>query len=169
MRRQRSLLFVVAALILTGGFAVAIARSPRFQKWCNPPILALPLDGEVTEMRAGLYGSQALFDSIPEFVVPPDHVPVILGLLRPGKYIQEPWQLDLLNQLGEVVLRSSNGRETRLRFFDAGKNPAVLTLDGENQFYGRGGIVDFGGDPHSVAGGLSLGIAVREAYKASRR
>ena len=169
MKRRWSWLCVVAVLPGVGCIAVVVVRSPRFQKWRNPPVFALPADGEVAEMRASLRGSQTLFDAILEFVVPPQHVPLVLDWLRPGEYIQEPWRLDLLDELGEVIIRTRDGRELRLQFFDAGKNPSVLALDGENQFYGRGGVVDFGGDPHSVAGGLGLGIAVREANKASLR
>jgi hypothetical protein len=77
--------------------------------------------------------------------------------LRPPEYIREPWRLDLLEELGEVVIRSRDGREVRVRFFDAGNNPVVLTIDGVDQFYG----VNVGDH-----GGFSLARAVREASRA---
>jgi hypothetical protein len=160
---------IIAMLALVGGLSITAIRSTHFQKWYRPPTLALPPDDEVVEVRASLRATSVGNEEVPEFVVPAEHVPKVLDWVRPGEYIRQPWRLDILEELGAVVIRTRDGRELRLRFFDAGKNPAVLTVDGVDQFYGRGGVVDFGGDPHSIAGGITLSGAVREADKASRK
>jgi hypothetical protein len=170
MKRRRVWL-VLALCLAVGGVAVAVICSPLFQKWRQPPVLVIPADDEVAEVRASLSDRPTFpgFDSIPEFVVPAEHLPVILGWLRPGEYISEPWRLDLLHELGQVVIRTHDGQELRVRFFDAGHNPAVLTVDGVAQFYARDGVVDFGGEPRSIFGGITLAAAVREAHEASKR
>jgi hypothetical protein len=162
MRQRRLCLALGIALILVTELTVTIIRTPSFQKSYRPPVLDLPADDEVVEMQASLRESWVGFEAVPEFVFPEEHVPVILSWLRPAEYIREGWRLDTLAELGEVVIRTRNGRELRLHFYWAGKNPAVLTPNGEDQFYGRG--VDDEGRP--VDGGIGLGKAVRDAYKA---
>ena len=163
MRPWRLCLALGIGITLVAVLTVAIVRTPRVQKWYSPPVLHVPADDEVVEMRASLRGSQVGFEAVPEFVVPEEHVAVILSWLRPAEYIQEAWPLDMLDELGEVAIRTRSDGELRLRFYWAGKNPAVLTADGINQFYGRG--VNVEGSP--VDGGIRLGKAVREAYKPS--
>ena len=53
MRRRRWLILGVVTLLVIGA-GVAITRTSRFQKWYNPPVLILPQDGEVVEVRASL-------------------------------------------------------------------------------------------------------------------
>jgi hypothetical protein len=152
-------------LVLVVGLSAAAIRTTRFQKWYRPPVIVLPDDDDVAEMVASLRTSQIGLEAVPEFVVPAEHVPAVLAWLRPAEYIEKPWRIDQFDELGEVVIRTRDGREVRLRFYWAGKNPAVLTADGEDQFWGRG-IDDKG---HPCDGGIRLAIAVREAHKASQR
>jgi hypothetical protein len=147
---------------LFAGASVAVIRTPRFQKWYHPPEMVLPADEEVAEVRASLRASQVGFEAVPEFVVPAEHVPIILGWLRPAEFIREPWRLDELEQLGEVVILARSGRHVRVRFYWSGKNPAVLNVNDADQFYGRG--IDDEGAP--VDGGIRLGKAIQEAYRA---
>lgn len=165
MKRRWRWLAIVVTVLVVGGVTLAFINSSRFQKWRNPPVLVVPADEVVVEVRASLRASQIGFEMIPEFVVPPEHVPIILAWIRPAKYIRNPWELQFLDELGEVVIGTKNGRELRMRFYEAGKNPAVITAGNEDQFYGRG-IDDEG---RSCDGGIGLGIAIRDAYAAFKR
>jgi hypothetical protein len=157
MRRRRACLLISVAVLLTTGTALAV----RFRKWYAPPVLALPADDEVVEMRASLRPSPA-GKAAPQFVVPADHVPLILEWLRPGEYVRAPLPLGRLDELGEVAIRTKSGRELWLWFYAAGQGPAVVVCapGGEDQFYGRG--VDGEGRP--VDGGLRLRKAVEDAF-----
>ena len=158
-------LALVVVLLVVGGGALAVIRSPRFQKWYDPPVLILPADEEVAEVRASLRASQVGFEEIPEFVVPPEHVPAVLGWLRPPRYEPHPPIFPEYDELGAVVIRTRSGQELLLRFYWAGKNPAVVTRDGVDHFWGRG--VNDEGRP--CDGGVGLGNAVREAPRAAKR
>ena len=163
MRRRRWLIFGVVTLLVIG-VGVAITRTSRFQKWYNPPVLVLPQDGEVVEVRASLRNFQDVFSAVPEFRVPTDHVPDILGWLRPADYNRKS-RLDRIDELGEVVIRTRVGEEFRLRFYWTGKNGVVFTRDGVDQFYGRGRN-DSGA---SIDGGYTLCNAVRRASEAANK
>lgn len=162
MRRRRWLIFGVVTLLVIGA-GVAITRTSRFQKWYNPPVLILPQDGEVVEVRASLRDFQGIFTAVPEFRVPTDHVPDILGWLRPADYNRKPWPLNRIDELGEVVIRTRVGEEFRLRFYWTGKNGVVFTRDGVYQFYGCGQN-DSGA---WIDGGQTLCNAVRRASEAA--
>jgi hypothetical protein len=66
-------------------------------------------------------------------VVPTEHVPVIMGWLRPAEHTREPWTLSPWDELGQIVIRTRDGQELRVQFYWAGKNPAVLTPNGEDR------------------------------------
>lgn len=150
---------VMFALVVFGVVALLVVCSPWLQREFGPPVLALPADDEVAEVRASPRKSEIGFPETPEFVVPARHVSNLISTLRPAEYVRQPWALERLEQLGEVVIRTRDGGELRIRFFDAGHNPAILTVDGETQFYGMT-VGDFGG--------VSLAKAVRDASLASR-
>jgi hypothetical protein len=157
---------LIVAIFVVSGVGLSVVRSPNFQKWYNPPVLLVPADDEVVELRASMRASQVFFEPIPEFVVPPEHVPAVLGWLRPLEYVSDPPIYPEHDELGEIVIRAArSGQELRLRFYWAGKNPAVVTRDGMDHFWGRG--VDDQGRPRD--GGSCLGNAIREANKAAKR
>ena len=108
MRRRRWLILSVVTLLVIGA-GVAITRTSRFQKWYNPPVLVLPQDGDVVEVRASLRDFQGIFTAVPEFRVPTDHVPDILGWLRPADYNRKS-RLDRIDELGEVVSARGSGK-----------------------------------------------------------
>jgi hypothetical protein len=157
MRRRRAILAIGGAVLL----AAVVDLAVRYRKRYYPPVLTLPADDEVVEMRASFRLAPA-GKTVRPFVVPDNHVPRILEWLRPGEYVREPLPLDRLQELGEVAIRTKSGRELWLWFYGAGQGPAVIVCDpgGENQFYGRG--VDGEGRP--VNGGLGLRKAVEEAF-----
>src|SRR6516225_8155837 len=137
MTWQRRLLLVVGlSALLLAGLTYSVIRTPRFQKWYRPPVAQLPNADEVTEMRASLLASELGFASIPEFVVHREHVPVILRWLQPGEYVPDP-PIFPQNELGTIWIKTTTGRELHLRFYWAGKNPAVYTFDGIDHFWGN--------------------------------
>jgi hypothetical protein len=164
MRRDRLLIILGVVALLVGGVTYAVLSNDRFQKWYRPPIVDLPSDEDVLEMRASLLESEVGFPHTPEFVVPRGHVPDILHWLRPGEYVPNP-PIFPQQELGELQIRSKSGRELHLRFYWAGKNPAVYTFDGTDYFWGNGE------DEHGrwVDGGIRLGKAVQAAFEASKR
>jgi hypothetical protein len=164
MRRPRLWVVIGVAVLLTTGTTLAVIRSPRFQKWYKPPVIVLPDDSEVAEMRASLLESQVGFPRVPEFVVPGNHVPVILRWLRPGEYVSDPPTFPQ-DELGAIWIKTKTGKEIRLRFFWAGKNPVVYTIDGTDYFWGN----DEDEQGHWVDGGIRLGKAVQTAFETSRR
>jgi hypothetical protein len=165
MPRRRFQLVLGIGILLAAGLTVGVARSARFQKWYSPPVLALPTDSEVAEVRASLREFQGAFPATPEFVVPPEQVPIVLDWLRPGEHLRKRWNPLPGDELGEIVIRTIDGREIRLVFYWTGKNGVVFTLEGENQFIGRG----INSKGRCIDGGMCLWNAIEEAYKASRR
>jgi hypothetical protein len=162
MRRRRAVLVIGVAVLLAAGVDLAV----RYRKRCYPPVLALPVDDEVVEMRASFRLAPA-GKAVPQFVVPDGHVPLILEWLRPGEYVREPLPLDRLDELGEVAIRTKSGRELWLWFYAAGQGPALIVCDpgGEGQFYGRGAD----GEGRPVDGGLRLRKAVEDAFAEFQR
>lgn len=159
LRAGRKYVALIAVVMLAG-----CGRTP-------PPALAIPADDEIAEVRASLYDSALGFKEIPEFVVAPEHVPIILGHLRPAEYIRDRWNLEMLPEVGHVAIRSRDGSELKIRFFTAGHNPAVLTVDGANLYYGWSDGIDRSGSapPPAHDGGVALGIAIEKAFKSAKK
>ena len=162
MMRRRTWLVLGVGVLFAVGVVVTFTHTRQFKKWKNPPVLVLPADEEVAEMRASLREFQGISRAVPSFVVPAEHVPHILGWLRPGDYTPGGWEPRPEDEMGEIVIRTINGREMRLVFFWTGQNPVIFTPDGEDMFFGHE-VGDF------TDGGLRLCHAIEEAYKSSRR
>jgi hypothetical protein len=165
MRRRWLLLVIGIGLVLAAGLSVTLVRPPWIENWYGPPILVLPADNEVAEVRASLRQFQDVFPEISEFTVPKEHEPIILGWLRPAEYNRERRNPQPGDELGEVIIRTRDARELRLAFYWTGKGGVMFTPDGTDQFFGRGT------DPAGryVDGGMCLRYAIEEALGASRR
>jgi hypothetical protein len=164
MKRRRLWLGYVAAVLILGGFAAGVLRSPRFQKWYEPPVLMLPADDEVAEMRASLRASEFGFRETTEFAVPPEDVPHVLHWVRPAEYVRQPPVFPGQNELGQLRISTRAGRELVLRFYWAGKNPAALSADSVDYFWGPSRQDESG---HWLDGGMGLANAVRVASERS--
>jgi hypothetical protein len=166
MRRNRLLLILGVVALLIAGVFYAVISNDRFQKWYRPPIVDLPSVDDVVEMRASLLewgiGLRG-WPPTPEFVVPAEHVPVILRWLRPGEYVPNP-PIFPQDELGEIWIKTKGGKELHLRFFWAGHNPVVYTFDGNDHFWGEAEDEQGG-----YWGGIGLGDAVRAASRASKK
>lgn len=167
-RRWRWLALLIGVLVVGGG-VLAVIASPRFQKWYNPPVLVVPADDEVSEVRASLQGAAKLgvpnVPETPEFVVPADRVPLVMRWLRPAEYVTQPPMFPEHDELGEVRIRTRDGRELWLRFFWAGKGPVVFTADGIDFF---SGAIRQGESGHWLDGSMGLAYDIRDAADALR-
>src|SRR5262249_17728161 len=90
MRHRCMWLAIGIGLVLASALAVAITRTPSFRRGSRPPTLAAPPDEEVVEVRASLREAEIGFRETPEFVVPAEHVPLVLRWLRPPRYVPRP-------------------------------------------------------------------------------
>jgi hypothetical protein len=155
-------------LLLVGATALVM----RWFTWHEPQVPVIPAVAEVAEMRISL--SQHCFGSegMAEFTVPQEHVPGLLGWLQPTEYIRKPWRLEWL-KAGEVIIKTTDGGEMRLRFYDAGVNPAVLSADGVDQFYGPDyqGRSKYGSDRLATSryGAIGFADAIYAAYWDSQK
>ena len=149
-------------LLLVSATATFVLRTPHYQKRREPQALVIPPAAEVSELRIHLSAHCFGFKPIANLVVPREHVSAILGWLRPSEHIREPWRLDQLVG-GEAIIKTRDGKEMSVRFYDAGVNPAVLTANGVDQFYGP----DFQGETRY--GAIGFADAIRAAYHESRR
>lgn len=166
MVRGRGVSLVLSVgVLLTAGMPLALTHMPRLQKRYNPPALILPAENEVIEMRASLREFKGRFQEIPEFEVPAGFVPGILAWIQPGVRTSDRWALHAQDELGEVFIRTHDGRDLRLRFYWAGTNPPVLTPNGKDTYWGRG----VNHDGYAIDGGMRLGYEVKSAHEASRR
>jgi hypothetical protein len=159
---------LVVVMLLAGVTAAWVMCVPPLQKRPEPQDLTIPPDAEVSEVRIRLSKHCFGWDRpIGEFVVPKEHVPVILGWLRPSEHIREPWRLECLTG-GYVIIKTVDGSAIRLRFYDAGVNPAVLTADNVDQFYGPRyqGKSKYGSDRLATSryGAIGFADAIRDAY-----
>ncbi|MCI0701910.1 MAG: hypothetical protein L0241_12585 [Planctomycetia bacterium] len=167
-QRQRRLLVIGGCFLPVAVLAGLVVSTPQFQKWVWPPVLVLPPADEVVEMRASIRGSSEWGrKEIPEFVVPSEHIPLIIRWLQPARYDGEPGRRILPDEweIGQICLKSKDGQEVRIRVYDFGKNPAMLTTNGEDYFWAP---FDESQIRLSI-GGLGLRYEIEKAFQASRQ
>jgi hypothetical protein len=163
MSRNQFLVVGGVGLSVIAGFVIAKANGLLFKEPDPPPVVDILSAEGVIEMRAGMRESQIGFLEIPEFIVPAEHVTSILSWLRPGEYVPRP-PIFSHDELGTIRIKTKTGRDVTLRFYWAGHNPAVYTVDGTNYFWGNTVEADPG-----VDGGIRLGKAVQAAFNTSKR
>lgn len=159
---------VLLGLLALAGVAYTLARAPDILEWLQRPRLTIPSRDEVVEVRASVRDGVGFGPGVPEFVVPEDHVPTILLWLQPTKYEPGTPITPEEHELGEVIIRTRDGRELRLRFFEAGHQPLLLTPDGTHYFWAayrpaKHGLWKDYGHPYGLA------HAILEASKSATR
>src|SRR5205085_4892389 len=117
--RRITVALAVSALLLAV-VIVVLVRTPRLQEWVSPPVLDLPGDDQVIEVRASLREFRGLA-ALPEFTVPPAMAARVGGWLRPTRYVPNPEPLAPDDLIGEVRVRSNAGHEIRLEFYWTGR------------------------------------------------
>jgi hypothetical protein len=151
---RRALWIAAIAFVGLAGLAAFCLGLPGVRKWLNPPTLRLPNDDEIESLRATLYKSQLAFGT-PEFTVPPEHVPRIMAFFRPAHYAARP-SISPNDLLGELKITDRRGETTVIRFYWTGQNPALLTVNGEDYFYGSNLATD---------NGIQAARAIEKAYR----
>jgi hypothetical protein len=160
MRRKRvigGIAGVLAGALLIGTLVFAL---PEVLKRKTPPVANLPEDADVEKLTASIRSTQVGFDPVPEFAVPPGHIPRILFWLRPSEYVREPpiFPEDLL---GELKITTKHGEVVAVKYYWAGMNPPVFSTNGVDYFWG-GGVTEE--DGRGVDGGIRLGKAIVAAH-----
>lgn len=160
MPRTLLVLLVAGSLSLTG------CRTPR-----TPP-LELPAPEHIEEMRASITGIDGFFfGPIPEFVVPPEHVPKILfclGPAEPDRYsVSQGVERGIYFHVADVLILTKDGHRIQLRCHDWGCNPVAFTPNGRDYYLGHSRGAD-ARDPDGGGhdGGVELCNAIKEAREA---
>jgi len=121
--------------------ALALAVSPAFW-WPRPGMLRLadlPAPREVELMQVSLWGEQIGRKDLTGARVRERDFPTVLRCLSPAE--SSPWagKMMAFPPLGEIRIKLKGGRERRVVFVFAGKNPLCFTLDGVPYLRGGGG------------------------------
>ena len=69
--------------------------------------------------------------------IPPGEIDYVFRLLTPDKYYGRSVNDWITPLIAEVVITHENHPDTRLLVRWGGKNPAMISVDGRNYFYGR--------------------------------
>jgi hypothetical protein len=109
---------------------------------------------------------------MPEFVVPPEHVPKILFWLAPVEpdrfSVHQGVERGMYVHVADVLIRTKDGRELRLRCHDWGCNPVAFTPNGKDYYQGHSGD-EKGEHPEGcIDGGMRLYSVIEAAHKASQ-
>jgi hypothetical protein len=134
--RRKLFPVICGAIVILAAIGAVIIQISVFQKRREPPVLQLPADEEVAEMRASLLEFRGLRPAVPEFVVPKDRVAGILQWLRPAEAARYPTPFQPIDEMGMVVIRVQDGRELRLRFYWTGQSAVMFTPNDIDQYEG---------------------------------
>jgi hypothetical protein len=96
----------------------------------KPDEITLPDEREVVSIRAVAHGDLMGMESTPEFAVPQEYIPVILGILNPAKTpagVPESWFDPPFVDL-QIAVRS--GRVIKIQIGWSGQNPLCFIVDG---------------------------------------
>src|SRR5438045_1314903 len=103
--------WLVLVVALGAALAVSAVILLPLLRQVPPPVLELPTDEEVVELRASLWSNQLDFLRASEFTVPADRVPLVMRWLRPADYVAKPPIFLDRDELGELRIRVRDGRE----------------------------------------------------------
>ena len=131
---------------------------------CGKPVtppLDLPAADQISEMRVSVPGQEDWgMKSIPEFVVPPEHVSKILFWLSPAEpdrySVHQGVEQGIYFHIADVEIRTKDGREFRLRCHDWGCNPVAFTPNGKDYYLGHSGDEKGEYPEGCIDGGLRL-------------
>jgi hypothetical protein len=138
------------------------------------PALELPTTDQIAEMRVSVPKIEGFAAGpIPEFVVPPEHVPGILFWLlpaEPDRYsVAQGVERGIYFHVADVLIRTKDGRELRLRCHDWGCNPVTFTPNGKDYYQGRSGDENGQHGQAGIDGGVKLYLAIQKAHEAQGR
>ena len=131
------------------------------------PVLDLPTADQIAEMRVSVPGQEGWgIQAVPEFIVAADQIPKILFWLSPTEpdrhSVSQGVERGMYFHVANVLIRTKDGYELRLRCYDWGKNPVAFTPNGKDYYLGRN--VDEAG--RGIAGGMRLYTAIKNAHEA---
>jgi hypothetical protein len=105
-----------------------------------------------------------------EFIVPPEHVSKILFWLLPaepdGYSVSGGVERGIYFHVADIVIRTKDGNELRLRCHDWGCNPVVFTPNGKDYYQGNSGDENGNHGQAGIDGGVMLYQAIQKAYQA---
>jgi hypothetical protein len=160
--------------ILTLVLIVVSQASAGCRKPLAPP-LDLPAADQIAEMRASV-PKVGGFDAgpIPEFVVPPEHIPKVLFWLLPAEpdrfSVSRGVEQGVFFHVADITIRTNDGTELRLRCHDWGCNPVTFTPNGKDYYQGHSGD-EQGKHPDQGChdGGAQLLRAIKTAHEARQK
>ncbi len=105
---------------------------------------------------------------IPEFGVPPEHIPKILFWLLPAEpdrfSVSDGVDRGIHFHVADVLIRTKDGRELRLRCHDWGCNPVAFTPNGKDYYLGHSGDEQGNHGQAGIDGGVKLYKAIEKAH-----
>src|SRR5262249_42120561 len=143
--------FLLGGAVACGVFVLLTHRTP------STPQLRPP-----TAIKVTLYPWQGVGGIDGEPVdIPAEKLDLAFRLLTPASYFEGGVHEFITPIVPEAVINHADGTETSVLVRDHGHNPAVVTVDGRNYFYGRN-------DPDVHAGAVQLIRLVTEVANAGR-
>ena len=106
---------------------------------------------------------------IPEFVIPPEHVLNVLFWLLPGehtKHVSSGVDSGAYFHVADIVIRTKDGNELRLRCHDWGCNPVAFTANGKDYYLGHSGDENGQHGQAGIDGGVKVYNAIKKAHEA---
>lgn len=114
--------------------AVMIASAISIFAWWHgrptPRSVKLPSAAEIESIEVAIWGEQIGRKDVINCAVDKSDFDLVLRCLSPSVISDEARGMLRLPRLGELTIRTQNGRTYRVVFVDAGKNPLCFSLDG---------------------------------------
>lgn len=150
-----------------------VAVVPTLSGCAKPPApaLNLPTADQIVEMRVSAPGQEGWdMEAIPEFVVAAEYVPKILFWLSPAEpdrfSVSRGVERGIHFHVADIVIRTKDGDELRLRCHDWGCNPVAFTANGKDYYLGHSGDEKGNVPEGCIDGGMKLYTAIKKAHQA---